>query len=173
MPDVSARYRRPATSSPSRTGERVALNLRLLVVSEDFATGLRAADVAGAIGRGLRQGGLPAPDLLALPGRRRPPDRLRALLEQERVQARMLASRALVVATASLRPRTLPASAAFELATRARQGGVPAYAIAGEDALDSFQARILDLQLILEASSPRSLAAAGRKLAGEVLAGTR
>jgi glycerate 2-kinase len=53
----------------------------------------------------------------------------------------------------------------FEIATRARQAGVPAYAVAGENALDPFDERILDLQAILEASSPRALEAAGRHLA--------
>jgi len=42
---------------------------------------------------------------------------------------------------------------------------VPAYAVTGENALAPFDARILDLQVIFEASSPRALAAAGRMLA--------
>ena len=62
---------------------------------------------------------------------------------------------------------------AFELATRARQGGVPCYAVTAENGLDSFQARILDLQLVLQAGAPRSLRAAGSALAQEVLAGLR
>ena len=62
---------------------------------------------------------------------------------------------------------------AFELATRARQGGVPSYAVTAENGLDSFQERILDLQLVLQAAAPRSLLAAGRTIAGEVLAGLR
>jgi hypothetical protein len=42
---------------------------------------------------------------------------------------------------------------------------VPAYAVTGRDELDRFEARILDLQVILEASTARALSAAGRKLA--------
>ena len=53
----------------------------------------------------------------------------------------------------------------FEIATRARQAGVPAYAVAGRNRLDSFDARILDLQLVIEASSERALVAAGRTVA--------
>ena len=64
-----------------------------------------------------------------------------------------------------LAERTLTVSPAFEIATRARQGGVPAYAVTGENLLDAFDARILDLQVILQASSARALAAAGRRLA--------
>jgi glycerate kinase len=78
---------------------------------------------------------------------------------------RMRRSRALIVAERRLREPTLEHSPAFELATRARQAGVPAYAVTAENRLDQFDARILDLQLILVASTPRALAAAGRKLA--------
>jgi hypothetical protein len=37
--------------------------------------------------------------------------------------------------------------------------------VAAQNLLDPFDARILDLQVILEASSPRALTAAGRRLA--------
>jgi glycerate 2-kinase len=72
------------------------------------------------------------------------------------------------VALARLDEATLAGSPAFEVATRARQAGVPAYAIAAHSALDSFHARILDLQLVLRAGSSRSLSAAGRRLAAVV-----
>jgi glycerate kinase len=70
-----------------------------------------------------------------------------------------------VIVAPRLDERTLAGTVAFELATRARQGGVPAYAVTGEDELDSFDARILDLQTILVARTHRSLTLAGRKLA--------
>jgi glycerate kinase len=60
---------------------------------------------------------------------------------------------------------TLAGSAVFEIATRARQAGVPAYAVTGANELDAFDTRMLDLQLILEAHTPRGLAAAATKLA--------
>jgi hypothetical protein len=60
---------------------------------------------------------------------------------------------------------SLTDSATFEIATRARQGGVPAYAVLAENALDSFDARILDLQVVLRASGTSALLAAGRELA--------
>ncbi len=56
--------------------------------------------------------------------------------------------RAVVIACARLHDRTLAGSVTFEVATRARQAGVPAYAVAGRDELDPFEARILDLQVI-------------------------
>jgi glycerate 2-kinase len=80
----------------------------------------------------------------------------------------MRAARALVLVCAHLDDRALAGSIAFEAATRARQAGVPAYAVTGRAALDPFEARIVDLQVILEASTPRALSAAGRKLAGLV-----
>ena len=53
----------------------------------------------------------------------------------------------------------------FEVATRARQSGVPCYAIVGEDALDAFDKRILDLDVVLEAASAGELERAGAALA--------
>jgi len=40
--------------------------------------------------------------------------------------------------------------------------------VAGRNRLDSFDARILDLQLVIEASSERALVAAGRTLASVI-----
>jgi glycerate kinase len=80
----------------------------------------------------------------------------------------MLRSRAVVIAAARLDERTLAGSPAFEIATRARQAGVPAYAVTADDGLDAFDARMLDLQLVLQARDGRALAAAGRRLAGIV-----
>jgi glycerate kinase len=79
--------------------------------------------------------------------------------------ARMRRARCVILAQRRLHERTLAGSLAFEIATRARQGGVPAYAMTAESTLDAFDARILDLQLILEASSARALEAAARRLA--------
>ena len=43
-------------------------NLRLLLVSEPFGAALGAPAAARWLARGLQDGGLPAPDVLALPG---------------------------------------------------------------------------------------------------------
>jgi len=91
-----------------------------------------------------------------------------ALLDALGFDERMRAARAVVIARGRLDDRTLAGTLAFEVATRARQAGVPAYAVTGENALDPFEARIVDLQVILEASTPRALSAAGRKLAALV-----
>jgi hypothetical protein len=49
---------------------------------------------------------------------------------------------------------------------RARQAGVPCHAVAARHALDRFDARILDLQAIVEARTIEELEAAGELLAG-------
>jgi glycerate 2-kinase len=77
----------------------------------------------------------------------------------------MRRARAVILGEWRLQKRTLPGSATFEIATRARQSGVPCYAVTCENGLDSFDARMLDLQLILTGRSTRELTAAGRKLA--------
>jgi glycerate kinase len=91
-----------------------------------------------------------------------------APLDEVSFDRRMRAARAVVLVCAKLDDRKLAGSVAFEVATRARQSGVPAYAVTGSDALDPFEARIVDLQVIFRADSSRALSAAGRKLAALV-----
>lgn len=79
--------------------------------------------------------------------------------------ARMRAARAVVVGEGRLDEQTLGGKIVFEVATRARQGGVPCHAIVGEDALDLFGRRILDLQTVTAASTVAELEAAGEELA--------
>jgi Glycerate kinase family len=164
----------------------VAIPQTALVVSGPFGDGLSGAEVARAIARGLVAGGRPDPDLCPLDAEeptqadgsgRAATERVRetrdalvpdvaTLLAGLDFDARMRRARAVVLAEAHLRERTLRGSVAFEIATRARQGGVPAYAVTGRNALTPFDARILDLQVIFEAGDKRALAGAGRKLAG-------
>ncbi len=79
--------------------------------------------------------------------------------------ARMRAARAVVTGEGRLDNQSLAGKAVSEVATRARQNGVPCHAIVGADELDSFGARILDLDTVTEAGSVAALRAAGRKLA--------
>jgi glycerate 2-kinase len=145
----------------------VLLPSRLLVTGEAFAPTLAADQVLAAIARGLVGGGLPAPELCPIVPDDSPGS-IALLLDELDFDARMHGARAVVIAAARLQERALAGTVTFEIATRARQGGVPAYAVAGENALHPFDARMLDLQVILEARTARALAAAGRKLAGLV-----
>jgi glycerate kinase len=77
---------------------------------------------------------------------------------------RMRAARAVIVGEGRLDPTTLEGKIAGEIATRARQAGVPCHAIVGANAIDRFSARILDLQVIEEAGTPEQLTAAAERL---------
>jgi glycerate kinase len=78
--------------------------------------------------------------------------------------ARMRASRAVVTGEGKLDEQTLQGKLVGEIGTRARQAGVPLHAIVGRDALDPFGKRIIDLQLVQEATTLEELEAAGETL---------
>jgi len=130
---------------------RIPDTLMLAVCS--FGDDLPAERVAEVIALGVRAAGMPEPDLCPIE------DTLPADFD-----ARMRRARAVVVGAGRLERAMLPASPVFEIATRARQAGVPAYAVTAVNELDAFDARMLDLQTILEAGSVRELGAAGTKL---------
>jgi glycerate kinase len=90
------------------------------------------------------------------------------ILEALGFDARMRAARAVVTGEGRLDRQSLAGKAVSEVATRARQAGVPCHAIVGERRLDAFDARILDLQAILEAGTLAEIEAAGVELAGLV-----
>jgi glycerate kinase len=79
--------------------------------------------------------------------------------------ARMRSAHAIILGATALQEDTLAGSFAFEIATRGRQSGVPAYAVAAHNALSSFDARILDLQKIVLARNAPALSVAGELLA--------
>lgn len=141
----------------------------VLVLAEGLGEGLNAERVAGAIARGLTAAGRLEVDLCplehGLDARTANPS---APLDEADFDLRMRAARAVVLVCAELDDRTLAGSVAFEASTRARQTGVPAYAVAAHDSLDQFEARIVDLQAILQADDSRTLSAAGRRLAAMV-----
>jgi len=78
---------------------------------------------------------------------------------------RMRASRAVIVGEGRIDSTTLLGKAPGEAATRARQAGVPCAAVCGVDALDPVEARIIDLQYVIEAGEPDALRSAGERLA--------
>jgi glycerate kinase len=127
----------------------------VLIAAQDFDEQLDGARVAEAIGRGLTAA---RPEIEVDPC---PIEVLPASLD-----ARMRQAHAVVIAAKRLDHETLlRRNNACEVATRARQTGVPCYAVAASVGLDLFEARILDLQVVLEAREERALAAAGRRLA--------
>jgi glycerate kinase len=137
----------------------------MLVAPCAFSAALSAQRVARAVGAGLQSGGVAEPDLCPIVLESESPQAFRELLDALDFDARMRRARAVILGVGRLEERTLVGSPTFEMASRARQAGVPAYAVTRENALDPFDARILDLQAILEAGDTRALRAAGRKLA--------
>ncbi len=79
---------------------------------------------------------------------------------------RMRQARAVVTGEGKLDEQSLAGKLVSEVATRARQAGVPCHAIVGTRELDTFGLRVLDLQAVLEASTPAEIEAAASELAG-------
>ena len=139
----------------------------IVLVAERFPPHLSAPRVASAIARGLRAVGRyevrthPREDPPTPPHARASASEREALWEGLALQE----ARALVIADPDLCGGGPPRGASFELATRARQGGVPAHAVSAVRSPDLFQARMLDLQVVLFAGGVRSLELAGARLA--------
>jgi glycerate kinase len=78
---------------------------------------------------------------------------------------RMREARFVVTGEGRIDEQTLAGKAVGEVATRCRQAGVACHAVVGEEALDRFRERLLDISTVTEAPTVRRLTAAGRKLA--------
>jgi hypothetical protein len=133
-----------------------------LLACEALGPTLTGEAAAAALATGMTAAGAPDPETFLLPSE---DAQTRTTLDEQGFDERMRASRAVVLLVARLQESTLAGSAAFEVATRARQSGVPCYAVTAANELDSFDLRILDLQVVLEATTTRALSAAGTHLA--------
>jgi len=87
------------------------------------------------------------------------------VLEAIGFDARMRESAFAVTGEGSLDRQTLQGKAAGEVATRCRQAGVACHAVVGRNRLEPFEARILDLSSVEEATTVAELEEAGRALA--------
>ena len=87
------------------------------------------------------------------------------ILDEIDFDRRMRAARAVITGEGKLDQQSLAGKAVSEVATRARQAGVPSYAIVGRRELDAFGMRVLDLQVVEEAGTLRDIEAAGWTLA--------
>jgi Glycerate kinase family len=140
---------------------------RTVLIACGAFDGLSARRVGSAIARGLAARGWQT-DVCPILLQDDLPRDVRELLDALDFDTRMRRARAVVLGEWRLEERARAGSAAFEIATRARQAGVPAYAVTGSGTLGPFDARILDLQVIIEAPGTKALEAAGRRLAGLV-----
>lgn len=87
------------------------------------------------------------------------------LLDRVEFTPRMRAARAVITGEGRLDHQTLTGKAVGEIATRARQAGVPCHAIVGQNRLGRFETRLLDIESVTEAGEPREISAAASKLA--------
>lgn len=87
------------------------------------------------------------------------------ILDRLDFDRRMRAARVVVTGEGRLDEQSLAGKAVSEVATRARQSGVPCHAIVGQRELNSFGIRILDLQAVLEAGTLGQIRAAAERLA--------
>jgi glycerate kinase len=86
--------------------------------------------------------------------------------------ARMRAARAVVTGEGRLDEQTLEGKLVGEIGTRTRQAGVPLHAIVGTDRLDAFGKRMIDLQVVQEATDLDEMEAAGERLGAALRDGT-
>jgi len=165
LSDVRTPFERaPAVFGPQK-GADAALVARLETRLDALAARLprdpRGVPMTGAAG-GLSGG------LWAAHGARLEPG-ARFILDALEFDARMHASRAVVTGEGRLDEQTLEGKLVGEIGTRTRQAGVPLHAIVGADRLDAFGKRIIDLQLVQEATDLAGIQAAGETL-GRALA---
>jgi glycerate 2-kinase len=87
------------------------------------------------------------------------------VLDAVEFDRRMRDARAVITGEGRLDQQSLVGKLVSEIATRARQRGVPCDAVCGTRTLDAMGARMLDLEHILEATTLDELRRAGRELA--------
>jgi glycerate 2-kinase len=133
------------------------LTRRLHALARRFPRDPRGVPMTGAAG-GLSGGLWAAFGAECVPG-------AGFILDALEFDRRMRASRAVVTGEGKLDQQSLAGKAVSEVATRARQAGVPCFAVCGRRELDTFGARVLDLQAVLDAGTPADLEHAGRELA--------
>ena len=141
-------------------GAVARLSSRLRDLASTFARDPRGVPMTGAAG-GLAGG------LWAELGARLEPGGP-FVLEAIGFDARMREAQAVITGEGRLDATTLEGKVVAEVATRARQGGVPCHAVCGQNAMSAFDARILDLQRIVAAPTLADLEDAGAFLAANL-----
>ncbi len=137
--------------------DAIGIPTEVLVVPDDFDGSFSCEAVGEALRAGLAASGLPA--------------RV-TRLDSDGYNARMLASHAVITGMGHLGRESLAGTLLSEVATRARQAGVPCHAVVGSHALDLFELRILDLQFVLEARTLSEIEAAGAQIGAAIAADT-
>ena len=137
--------------------EVARLTRRLSDLARRLPRDPRGRDMTGAAG-GLSGGLWAALGAELVPG-------AAFVLDAVGFDARMRAARCVVTGEGRLDRQSLVGKLVSEIATRARQGGVPCHVVCGARDLDAMGARVLDLQRVLQATTIAELQGAGRELA--------
>src|SRR5215216_4182800 len=163
--DVRTPFERaPAVYGPQKGADSAMvarLEERLDALARRLPRDPRGVAMTGAAG-GLSGGLWAAYGAVLEPG-------ARFILDALDFDGRMRAARAVVTGEGKLDEQTLEGKLVGEIGTRTRQAGVPLHAIVGTDRLDGFGKRIIDLQLVQEATDLEEMEAAGETL-GRALA---
>lgn len=132
----------------------IGVPTEVLVAADSFGGTFTATEVAEALVHGLAASGQPA--------------RVSRLAEGGTAivppVSEIRAARAVVTCTDRLDRESLVGSLLSEVATTARQAGVPCHAVVGSNQLDLFDIRILDLQLVVEATTLAEIETAGAEI---------
>ena len=151
----AARVYGPQKGADDQTVER--LTRRLVNLARRLPRDPRGQEMTGAAG-GLAGGLWAALGAELVGGAAR-------VLDAVDFDTRMGAARCVVTGEGRLDSQSRVGKLVSEIATRARQAGVPCHVVCGTRDLDAMGARVLDLERILEATTVAELEAAGRKLA--------
>jgi glycerate kinase len=141
-------------AGPATVGQ---LTERLVALAKRLPRDPRGVPMTGAAG-GLAGGLWAAAGAELVPGAAR-------VLDLVGFDARMRRARAVITGEGRLDEQSLVGKVISEVATRARQTGVPCHAVVGRRELSAMGARVLDLDRIVEASTLGEIEAAGRWLA--------
>jgi glycerate kinase len=150
----------PRTFAPQKGADEKGvreLESRLVKLAKAAPKDPRGVPMSGAAG-GLSGGLWAHRDAKLVPG-------AAYVLEAIGFDELMRESSFVVTGEGSLDHQTLQGKAAGEVATRCRQSGVACHAVVGQDRLERFEERILDLSSVTEATTTAELEAAGRALA--------
>ncbi len=159
--DVNTTFERAAeVFGPQKGADAAAverLTARLNELAASFPRDPRGVEMSGCAG-GLSGALWANYDATLEPG-------ARFVLSALEADQRIKAARAVIVAEGRLDRTTLEGKIAAEIAVRARQRGVPCYAIVGSNGLEPIDQRILDLQAVIEATTLEEVEQAGREIA--------
>jgi glycerate kinase len=138
----------------------IGVPTEVLIAPDGFSGALTAREVADALQRGLAASGQPAQVSGGVEGGER---RIPLVTE-------IRAARAVITGMGCLDRHGLMGTFLSEVATSARQSGVPCHAVVGSNRLDLFELRILDLQLVLEATTLPDIEAAAAAIGAAIQA---